>query len=85
MLRYALCQSALKFDPLLEWGQFSTPINTKGCLSNKTALAMVFKLPQAAQNGWRRLDGHNQLLELIVGVKFVDGIEALRQEPQAAA
>ena len=46
---------------------------------------MVFKLAQAAQNSWRRLDGHNQLLELIVGVKFVDGIEALRQEPQAAA
>ena len=32
-------------------------IRSKGCLSNKTALAMVFKLAEAAQRGWRRLDG----------------------------
>ena len=43
-------------------------VRSKGCLSNKTALAMVFKLAQAAQNSWRRLDGHNQLPKLIVGV-----------------
>ncbi len=36
-------------------------IRSKGCLSNKTALAMVFKLVEAAQKSWRRLDGHNQL------------------------
>jgi transposase-like protein len=60
-------------------------VRSKGCLSNKTALAMVFKLAQAAENSWRRLDGHNQLPKLIVGVKFIDGIEAVRQQPQAAA
>ena len=60
-------------------------VRSKGCLSNKTALAMVFKLAQAAQNSWRRLDGHNPLPKLIVGVKFIDGIEAVRQQPQAAA
>ena len=47
-------------------------VRSKGCLSNKTALAMVFKLTQGAQNSWRRLDGHNQLPKLIVGVKFTD-------------
>ncbi len=31
----------------------------------KTALAMVFKLVDAAQKSWRRLDGHNQLPKLI--------------------
>jgi transposase-like protein len=36
-------------------------IRSKGCLSNRTALAMVFKLVEAAQKSWRRLDGHNQL------------------------
>jgi hypothetical protein len=36
-------------------------IRSKGCLSNKTALAMVFKLVEGAQKNWRRLDGHNQL------------------------
>lgn len=60
-------------------------VRSKGCLSNKTALAMVFKLTQAAEKSWRRLDGHNQLPKLIVGVKFIDGIEAVRQQPQAAA
>jgi putative transposase len=50
-------------------------IRSKGCLSNKTALAMVFKLVEAAQKSWRRLDGHNQLPKLIQGVRFTDGIE----------
>jgi hypothetical protein len=46
---------------------------------------MIFKLAQAAEKSWRRLNGHNQLPKLIQGVKFVDGIEAVRQQPQAAA
>jgi putative transposase len=50
-------------------------IRSKGCLSNKTALAMVFKLVEAAQKSWRRLDGHNQLPKLIQGVMFTDGLE----------
>jgi len=60
-------------------------VRAKGCLSNKTALAMIFKLAQAAEKSWRRLDGHNQLPKVIQGVEFVDGIEAVRQQPQAAA
>jgi len=48
---------------------------SKGCLSNKTALAMVFKLVEGAQKSWRRLDGHNQLPKIIQGVKFTDGLE----------
>src|SRR6201997_4208611 len=50
-------------------------IRSKGCLSNKTALAMVFKLVDGAQKNWRRIDGHNQLPKLIRGVRFTDGIE----------
>jgi len=60
-------------------------VRSKGCLSNKTALAMIFKLAQAAEKSWRRLDGHNQLPKLIQGVKFTDGIEAVEKQPQAAA
>ena len=65
-------------------------IRSKGCLSNRTALAMVFKLVEAAQRSWRRLDGHNQLPKLILGVKFTDGLEvvakpASRQLATAAA
>ena len=46
---------------------------TKGCLSRKTAMAMVFKLCQCAQRKWRKLDGSNHLAEIIRGVKFVNG------------
>jgi transposase-like protein len=52
-------------------------IRSKGCLSNRTALAIVFKLVEAAQKSWRRLDGNNQLLKLILGVKFADGLEVV--------
>ena len=42
-------------------------VRSKGCLSNKTALAMIFKLAEVAEKSWRRLDGHNQLPKLILG------------------
>ena len=46
---------------------------TKGCLSRKMALTMVFKLCQSAGKRWRRLDGAHQLAEIIRGAKFKDG------------
>jgi transposase-like protein len=64
-------------------------IRSKGCLSNKTALAMVFKLVEAAQSSWRRLDGHALLPKLILGVKFTDGLEVVPKntgaQPNVAA
>ena len=63
-------------------------IRAKGCLSNTTALAMVFKLVDAAQKSWRRLDGHNQLPKLVLGAKFKDGLEVVAsadRQPKAAA
>ena len=52
-------------------------IRSKGCLSNRTALAMVFKLVEGAQKNWRRLDGHELLPKLILGVKFTNGLEVI--------
>jgi hypothetical protein len=63
-------------------------IRSKGCLSNRTALAMGFKLLEAAQKSWRRLDGHNQLPKLILDVTFNDGIEVIKptdRQPTTAA
>lgn len=60
-------------------------VRSKGGLSNKTALAMIFKLAEAAEKSWRRLDSHNQLPKVILGVKFADGIEVVRSQAQAAA
>jgi hypothetical protein len=60
-------------------------VRSKGCLSNKTALAMIFKLAEAAQKNWRRPDGHGQLPKVVLGVKFADGVEVVRSQAQAAA
>ena len=60
-------------------------IRSRGCLSNKTALAMIFKLVQAAEKSWHRLRGHNQLPKVILGVKFNDGNEVVRSQAQTAA
>jgi len=58
---------------------------SKGCLSNKTALAMIFKLAQAAEKSWRRLKGYSLLPKVILGVKFSDGIEVVRSQSQTVA
>lgn len=47
---------------------------TKGNGTRKTSLAMMFKLAQAAQKKWRRLNGPEQLNRLLGGKKFVDGV-----------
>ena len=58
---------------------------SKGCLSNKTALAMIFKLARAAEKSWRRLKGYSLLPKVILGVKFNDGIEIVKSQSQTAA
>jgi len=37
------------------------------------------------ERSWRRLNGHNQLPKIIIGVKFADGIEVVRPQAQPAA
>jgi transposase-like protein len=58
---------------------------SKGCLSNKTALAMIFKLAQSAEMSWQRLRGYNQLPKIIMGVKFHNGVEVIRSQAQTDA
>jgi len=48
---------------------------TKGCLSRTTALAMAFKLILSAKAKWRKLDGTNQLADIVEGVRFKDGLK----------
>ena len=60
-------------------------IRSKGCLSNNTALAMIFKLAQAAEKSWHRLKGYALLPKVVLGVKFNDGIEVIRSQTQTAA
>ncbi len=46
---------------------------TKGSGTRVACLAMVFKLSQAAEKKWRRLNGALLIRDLIEGVKFKDG------------
>jgi hypothetical protein len=48
---------------------------TKGCLTRGGMLAMIYKLGQAVERGWRRLRGFEWLAKVVEGVKFSDGIE----------
>ena len=48
---------------------------TKGAGSRIASLTMVFKLAQAAERKWRKLNGHRLLGDVIRGVQFKDGIK----------
>lgn len=50
---------------------------SKGCLTQQTMLAMVFKLGQSAQKNWRRINGSELIADVITGVKFTDGIKQI--------
>jgi transposase-like protein len=58
---------------------------TKGCLSRKTALAMVFKLVKSAERHWRLLNGSDRLAQVIQGVRFRDGEAVEAAEEKVAA
>ncbi len=49
---------------------------TKGAGSKKAALAMAYKLLDAAQERWRRFNGHELVTDVLEDVKFKDGIKA---------
>jgi putative transposase len=51
---------------------------TKGSASRSACFAFVFKLVKLAEKSWRRLDGQKQLLLLLAGHRFVDGVHAGR-------
>lgn len=48
---------------------------TKGSGTRQACLTMVFKLCQSAQKFWRPLNGAGEILELLAGIKFTDGIK----------
>jgi putative transposase len=53
---------------------------TKGAGSKKAALAMAYKLLDAAQERWRRFNGHELVSDVLDGVKFKDGIKVTNDE-----
>lgn len=51
---------------------------TRGCLSRRTALTVVFKLMMSAKRNWRKPSGSNRLPEIIEGIEFRNGIKQIR-------
>jgi putative transposase len=47
---------------------------TKGSGSRIASLTMMFKLAESAARGWRLLNGHQLLPDVIQGVRFQDGL-----------
>lgn len=47
---------------------------TKGSGSRKASLTMMFKLAQSASRRWRRLNGHHQIVLVLEGKVFTDGV-----------
>jgi putative transposase len=50
-------------------------VKTKGSGSRSACLTMVFKLMESAARGWRLLNGSVLLNEVLIGVRFVDGVK----------
>ena len=53
---------------------------TKGAGSKKAALAMAYKLLDAAQERWRRFNGHELVADVLAGAQFKDGIQVTDDE-----
>ena len=54
---------------------------TKGAGSKKAALAMAYKLLDAAQERWRRFNGHQLVADVLAGIRYVDGIRVPDEHP----
>lgn len=48
---------------------------TKGAGSKQAALGMAYKLLDAAQERWRRFNGHELVADVLDGATFKDGIK----------
>jgi transposase-like protein len=48
---------------------------TKGAGSKQAALGMAYKLLDAAQERWRRFNGHELVTDVLDGIQFKDGIK----------
>jgi putative transposase len=53
---------------------------TKGAGSKAAALAMAYKLLDAAQGRWRRFNGHELVADVLAGVEFKDGEKVTHDE-----
>ncbi len=53
---------------------------TKGAGSRKAALAMAYTLLDAAQQRWRRFNGHELIADVLAGATFKDGERVIDED-----
>lgn len=53
--------------------------------SAKATFAILLKLAKSAPRGWRKLRGHQQISELIRGIRFIDGLNEQSLKEQSSA
>src|SRR4051794_20352389 len=57
---------------------------TKGAGSKTAALTMAYKLLDAAQERWRRFNGHELVADVLAGAQFKDGVRVSDDETTTA-
>lgn len=58
---------------------------TRGWVSRTSLLSMVFKLAKSEERRWLRLRGPEQLVKLVQGVQFNNGVEGPKESRQEIA
>lgn len=53
----------------------------KGAFTQTSAMTLIFKLIQAAEKRWRKIDGFEYIAKIITGTRFQDGIEISHTPP----
>jgi len=53
-------------------------VKVRSCFSSTTVVTMGFKLCQSAQNRWQHLQFKEKLGQIIEGIKFINGVEEVR-------
>ena len=59
-------------------------VKTRNCLSAKSGLSLVHQLAMSSQKRWRRLRGCGQLVDVVTGVRFIDGMDERKIGRKAA-
>ena len=67
------CGPATRSSRAFATGKLRTSV-TKGAGSKKAALAMAYKLLDAAKERWRRFNGYHLAADVLAGAEFKDGI-----------
>lgn len=53
---------------------------TRGAGSRRAAMAMAFQLMTAAQDRWRRITSPERVVEVMQGIRFIDGVKETKEE-----